>query len=76
MLLSIPVGKDGVYSPWHRVYGDERLPRLLENWTVRKESYWSKVDGERYAPVPRETALRDEGSATYYALGLYVVEPR
>jgi SAM-dependent methyltransferase len=76
MVLSIPVGLDAVHSPWHRVYGEERLPRLLERWEVRKESYWAKRDTERYEPVTRELALADEGSATYYALGLYVVSPQ
>jgi SAM-dependent methyltransferase len=76
MVLSIPVGRDGVYAPWHRVYGEERLPRLLEHWEVRAETYWSKVDGEKYEPVARDEALRDQGSATYYALALYVVTPR
>lgn len=76
MVLSIPLGRDGVYPPWHRVYGEERLPRLLERWEVRKESYWAKVGSEKYEPVTRDRALSDQGSATYYALGLYVVVPR
>lgn len=76
MVLAIPVGLDGVHAPWHRVYGEERLPRLLEHWHVRKESYWAKVGSEQYEPVSREQALADPGSATYYALGLYVVTPR
>jgi SAM-dependent methyltransferase len=76
MVLAIPVGVDAVYSPWHRVYGGERLPLLLERWTIQKESYWAKLGGEHYERVSREQALADEGSATYYALGLYVVAPQ
>jgi SAM-dependent methyltransferase len=76
MVLSIPVGRDAVHSPWHRIYGDQRLPQLLERWEIRKESYWAKQDGEHYAPATREEALADEGTPTYYALGLYVVAPR
>lgn len=76
MVLSIPVGLDAVHAPWHRVYGDRRLPQLLERWNVAEESYWAKRDTEHYEPVTREQALADEGSATYYALGLYVVTPR
>lgn len=76
MVLSIPVGLDGVHAPWHRVYGETRLPRLLEHWEIQAESYWSKVNGEQYEPVTREYALAEEGSATYYALGLYIVTPR
>jgi hypothetical protein len=70
------VGLDAVYAPWHRVYGEQRLPQLLERWEIAGESYWSKRDGEYYEPVTREEALADEGSPGYYALGLYVVTPR
>jgi SAM-dependent methyltransferase len=76
MVLAIPVGLDAVYVPWHRVYGEELLPRLLDRWSSQKESYWAKFTGDRYEPVSREHALRDQGSAGYYALGLYVVIPR
>jgi SAM-dependent methyltransferase len=76
MVLAIPLGQDAVFAPWHRVYGEERLSLLLERWTVTAESYWAKVDGEKYEPVARAEALADVGSATYYALGLYVVVPR
>lgn len=76
MVLSVPVGVDATYAPWHRVYGEQRLPHLLGHWHIRRESYWAKRDGEHYEPVSREQALADEGSAGYYALGLYVVTPR
>jgi SAM-dependent methyltransferase len=76
MVLTLPVGLDGVYAPWHRVYGEERLGRLLSSWAVQEESYWAKPDGLKYRPVDREDALAEQGSATYYALGLYVVTPR
>ena len=75
MLLSIPVGRDGVYPPWHRVYGVERIAKLLDGWTIEEESYWAQVDGERYEPVSRESALAERGSAAYYALGLLKLSP-
>jgi hypothetical protein len=76
MVLSIPVGLDGVYPPWHRVYGAEREARLLSSFRVTAESYWAKLESEKYEPVDRETAFAQPGSATYYALGLYVLELR
>jgi SAM-dependent methyltransferase len=76
MILSIPVGLDGAYPPWHRVYGEEREARLLAPFRVTGESYWAKVDSERYEPVNRETAFAQRGSATYYALGLYALKLR
>ena len=76
MILTLPVGLDDVFPPYHRVYGAERLPRLLEPFSVREESWWAKVDGRRWEPVQRETALGIRGSASYYALGLLAVAPR
>lgn len=76
MVLTIPVGLDAVHAPNHRIYGEERLPRLLEHWEVREESFWSKQTGPRFEPVSRERALAEAGSASYYALGLFVVIPR
>lgn len=75
MVLTIPVGRDGAYAPWHRVYGENRLARLLASWEIQEESYWAKPGGGKYEPVSREQALAEQGSATYYALGLYVVTP-
>ena len=76
MVLTLPVGVDAVHRPLHRIYGEKRLPRLLEHWNVREEAYWAKPNGSRFEPVSRERALSEAGSASYYALGLYVVVPR
>jgi hypothetical protein len=74
-VVTIPVGRDGVFSPYHRVYGDERLPRLLERFTVELEQYWAKPRDNRWAPVQRGTALGQQGSPSFYALGLFVLKP-
>jgi SAM-dependent methyltransferase len=76
MVLTIPVGRDAVFAPLHRIYGERRLARLLEHWDVREESFWAKPSGPRFEPVTREQALAEEGSRSYYALGLFVVTPR
>jgi SAM-dependent methyltransferase len=76
MLLTLPVGRDGVFAPWHRVYGDERLPRLLERFTVREQSFRAKPHGHRWEEVDRAAALGVEASATLYALGLFVLARR
>lgn len=76
MILAIPVGRDVVHAPLHRIYGEERLPRLLEHWQIREEQYWAKPTSNRFEPVTREQAVAETGSASYYALGLYVVTPR
>jgi SAM-dependent methyltransferase len=76
MVLTLPVGIDGIFSPYHRVYGEERLPRLLERFTVRDEAWWAKLDGKTWEPTTRDAALAIQGSSSYYALGLLVVTPR
>ena len=76
MIMTLPVGLDGVFAPHHRIYGKERLPRLLEPFAIREEAWWAKLDGRRWDPVQRETALGVQGSASYYALGLLTVAPR
>lgn len=76
MVLTIPVGLDATHAPNHRIYGEQRLPRLLEHWEIREQSFWAKPAGWRFEPVAREQALAEAGSAAYYALGLFVVVPR
>ena len=76
MVLTIPVGRDALFAPLHRIYGQERLPRLLEHWEIREERFWAKPSGPRFEPVTHEEALAEVGSRSYYALGLFVVTPR
>lgn len=76
MALTLPVGLDAVYAPHHRVYGKDRLPRLLEGFEIREESFWAKLDGRTWRSVARDVALGVRGSASYYALGLLVVAPK
>jgi SAM-dependent methyltransferase len=74
MILTIPVGRDLVCAPKHRIYGAERLPRLLEGFRVAEEQFWRKDAGEGvWKRTDREIALETEGSAWFYSLGLFVV---
>lgn len=76
MVLSIPVGRDAVYAPYHRVYGERRLAQLIEPFAVVREEFRAKKDSPTWQPVDRETALATQGSAAYYAIGLFVLRPR
>lgn len=76
MVLTIPVGRDGVFPPYHRVYGEERLPRLLAPFEVAREEYRAKGPALLWEPVARAAALSTRGSAAYYALGLFVLRLR
>jgi SAM-dependent methyltransferase len=73
MVLTVPVGRDGTYAPYHRVYGPERLPRLLDGFEVEIEEYRAKQGTSRWERAERDAALATQGSATYYALGLFVL---
>ncbi len=76
MLMTIPVGRDGVYAPYHRIYGASRLPRLIEGYRVRRDAYFAKRSGDnRWQEVPKAEALSVEGSERFYGLGLFVLAP-
>lgn len=74
MLLTIPIGLDAVYSPFHRVYGAMRLPLLLKGYIVLEEEFWAKDETHRWRRCTKESALTTKGSESYYALGLFLLE--
>jgi hypothetical protein len=74
MILTIPVGRDLVCPPYHRIYGEERLPRLLDGYAEAEAQYWRRDPGEHaWVETDRATALDTEGSEAFYALGLFVL---
>ena len=73
MLMTIPVGRDRVFQPLHRVYGTQRLPRLLAGWEVMRDEYWAKDEQNRWIRVSKDTALNVESVRWYYGLGLFVL---
>jgi SAM-dependent methyltransferase len=72
MILTIPVGRDLVAAPLHRIYGDDRLPRLLDGFATLEEQYWQKGGG-LWRQTERGRALDVVGSESFYALGLFVL---
>ncbi|MEN2993062.1 MAG: DUF268 domain-containing protein [Bacteroidia bacterium] len=81
-ILTIPVGRDTVYMPYHRIYGEKRLPLLLEGYRVIHEEYWAKPNKDnKWYLVDKTYALNyetDAGSPTathnIYALGCFVLQ--
>jgi SAM-dependent methyltransferase len=73
MIMTIPVGRDAVFAPFHRVYGNNRLPRLLEGWMLEKKEYWTKDDKNQWVRTEESRALDREGSERCYGLGLFVM---
>lgn len=75
MLLTLPVGRDAVVRPLHRIYGAKRLPRLLEGYEVVESSFWRKDARNVWIPCTRDEAVTEEGHERYYALGAMVLIP-
>ena len=73
MVMTIPVGQDAVFAPLHRVYGPQRLPRLLAGWTVEDQEFWVEQADGRWAQVERSEALSLPPKAMSYGVGLFVL---
>ena len=80
MILTVPVGQDAVFSPLHRVYGKQRLPKLLEGYTIVKDAFWAKNDDNRWVMVDKDAALGFKAASrspdpkeNIYALGCFVL---
>jgi SAM-dependent methyltransferase len=81
MLLTIPVGRDQVFTPLCRVYGMQRLPQLLKGYSIIKEEFWLKKKSNAWSSCPRDEALNSQASAgswnyleNIYALGCFVLQ--
>ena len=75
LLLTLPVGRDAVHKPWHRVYGRERLPRLLEGFEVVRSQFLQKQPGGAWFGTTQEKALDTPVDIRRYALGEMVLQP-
>jgi len=76
MLLTLPVGQDAVFAPMHRVYGNERLPKLLAGWDVDSEEYWTKSSGNKWVETDKEKALKAAVEEKLYGIGLIVLKKK
>ncbi len=82
MLMTIPCGLDAVIAPWHRVYGQKRLPKLLSGYKVEEQNYWLKHGDNRWYSCSAEAALSYAptihptiATRCSYALGCFVLRP-
>lgn len=81
LLMTAPCGKDALMAPWCRVYGSERLPKVLAPFSIVKQEYWTKNDENRWVKSSRDAALSfkptyDPSNAhgCAYALGCFVLQ--
>ena len=76
-LLHIPIGIDNTIGFYHRIYGEKRLPKLLEGWEIEEEAYWRKNDDNIYVQTDKETCLKEKATypislfPRYYAVGCF-----
>lgn len=73
MLLTVPVGRDASFAPWHRVYGSERLPHLLTGFVVNKKEFWIKNAQNCWVLVSESEALNGYADERIYGLGCFVL---
>ena len=73
MLLTVPVGRDRVFHSLHRVYGEERLPKLVSGWEIKKKEFWIKNDFNRWISVEESVALNKQPVEHCFGLGLFVL---
>lgn len=73
LFLTIPVGRDAVHKPWHRVYGRERLPRLLQEFEIVRQRFLSKKPWGPWQEASKELALESPSDVRRYALGQWVL---
>ena len=73
MLLTIPIGTDVVHRPWHRVYGPERLPLLIDGFTVTEARFWAKAPWQPWYETTMQHALHQPVVLQRYALGQFVL---
>jgi SAM-dependent methyltransferase len=57
MLMTVPCGQDAAMAPWHRVYGRDRLPKLLAGYKIDEEVYWAKKADNRWYVADKADAL-------------------
>lgn len=73
MLITIPVGRDSVFKPLHRVYGLERLPKLFKGYTIEHEEFWVKNEDNQWIMADKTEALMKEPQSNLYGLGCFVL---
>ncbi len=73
MLLTVPVGRDAVVGRSHRVYGSQRLKKLLDGYAIEKEQYWAKNPQNTWTLTDRPNALAVEPGERIYGLGCFVL---
>lgn len=73
LFLTVPVGHDVTHKPWHRVYGRERLPRLLEGFEIVAQRFFTKEPWGPWRETSADEALEYPIEIRRYALGQLIL---
>jgi Caenorhabditis protein of unknown function, DUF268 len=73
LFLTVPVGRDTVHKPWHRVYGRERLPQLLQGFEIVGQRFLDKEPWGPWHEVTMDAALDHPKDVRRYALGEWIL---
>jgi SAM-dependent methyltransferase len=74
LFLTIPVGEDALFSPWHRVYGRGRLPLLLQGFDVVSSRFLLKEPNGAWRLVSQVEAVNAPRDIRRYALGEMILQ--
>jgi SAM-dependent methyltransferase len=74
LILTVPAGKDAVYKPWHRVYGTQRIPRLIEGFEVIKSQGYVKQPWGPWRKSTLQEAIEYPATAVRYALAQMILK--
>ncbi len=73
VILTVPVGKDAVFRPWHRVYGRQRIGSLLNGFQILKSQAYIKQPWGPWQATTLDAALDFAADQVRYALGQMVL---
>jgi len=73
LFLTVPMGVDGVFRPFHRVYGRQRLPRLLEGFELVKARFLVKQPWGPWRAANQDAALDYPADIRRYALAEFLL---
>ncbi len=73
LFLTVPVGRDTIHRPWHRVYGKERLPQLLQGFEIVSQRFLDKEPWGPWHEVTMDEALDQPRDVRRYALGEWIL---
>jgi 2-polyprenyl-3-methyl-5-hydroxy-6-metoxy-1,4-benzoquinol methylase len=74
LILTIPVGVDMVFKPWHRIYGTGRLSLLMQGYVIVEERYLVKQLDGVWQSQGKQAALQVNRGGLSYALGQFVLK--